>query len=206
MMKNGNFFKIGIYIFIILNSSIGLSQTVSISIGGGLSDAFGYKFNTKPVFTFPYIDLSLNINISKNDRHWLTLSEGYRQKGVQYSYNETTVKHKRGYLYYGLSYKYSIYLSENSNERSLISLGVYDGALFLGSKSVVNGNNISSFSYGRKGFRNWTVYLGTESMYGNFGYSIKIFGDANSYNPSSFNNDPKIYFGGIELSLNYYFE
>ena len=206
MMINGNFFNI-IYFFIIIslfNSNFTFSQSSSLSIGSGLFDAKGYNFKTKPVITLPIIEHSINFPLSNNDRHWGFLSTGYRKKGVSYSYSGTTVEHYRGYLYYALGYKYSVYIDNTNLKRNLISVGIINGKLFWGSKSIVNGKN-TPISYGRKGFRNWSVYIGVEQVYNKMGYSIKLLSDISSFNPSSFNNDPKIYFYGIEVSFNYYF-
>lgn len=205
MIKNGKCFNKLVLLVLLFTCDNTYCQSFnSINLGCGLSDAFGYKFATKPIF-YPTIKFASNFDISKNNNHWIDFTCFYRQKGTKYSQNQLDVRHQRGFLGFKLSYKYAFYQKPENKSYDFICLGLEDAYLFLGSNTKINGVKIPSISGGRKGWRNWSCFLGYESKSKRLTYCYNILIDLNSYNPNSFENDSKIYFLGMEITLGYVF-
>lgn len=205
MMKNGFYFKI-VLLLLFICSKPGISQNVygTLSLGGGISDAYGYQYSTKPIF-IPLIPFSVNFDLSKNNRHWLYFAEGYKQKGVKYERSDMLIRHQRGFIFIDLGYKYALDYSNDLENFLFLFMGIETSYNFFGGNSKINGKKVYSFSSGRQGFRNFGAFLGIENKVERFSFSTKIYSDLTSFNPNSFNKTTKIYFLGADCTFGYVF-
>ena len=206
MMKNGNYFSIIICFMLVGNLNL-FSQRVftSFSLGASYTGAFGYTHKTKPILVFPSAEISSNLSISKKNNHWVGLAFGVRKKGVKYSYNSINVKHVRSYFFLKANYKYKLNNNKEAVLLKFVTIGVDNGAVILyGSKTSINDKTIPFSNLGQYGFRNWSISMGFEGKYKKLGFSFLLNRDINSFNVSSFRNDPKIYFGSIIFLMGYY--